>query len=273
MASRISDSRLTRRGMLGALTAFAAGVALVACGQPSGSSSTQATSAPAAAQPTATAASSSAVVLKPTPTEIPGIVGIPTPKSGQKVIKYWHNFGVGVAAEVHTKQINAFLTANPNYAVDVQYVPTTAGTQLSDKLVAAISGGDPPDTARFDRFIVTSWAARGFLTDLSDQAKRDGVTQDKFIKEGWLEATWRGKVFAVPFDTDLRGLYYNKKAMQDAGLDPTKPPTTIDELDTAADKLTKRRRQVHPDGLCAVGAARKPLHLRMDLRRRVLRPQ
>jgi multiple sugar transport system substrate-binding protein len=240
MASRISDSRLTRRGMLGALTAFAAGVALVACGQPSGSSSTQATSAPAAAQPTATAASSSAVVLKPTPTEIPGIVGIPTPKSGQKVIKYWHNFGVGVAAEVHTKQINAFLTANPNYAVDVQYVPTTAGTQLSDKLVAAISGGDPPDTARFDRFIVTSWAARGFLTDLSDQAKRDGVTQDKFIKEGWLEATWRGKVFAVPFDTDLRGLYYNKKAMQDAGLDPTKPPTTIDELDTAADKLTKK---------------------------------
>src|SRR6185437_3850157 len=145
MASRITDTRLTRRGMLGTLTAFAAGVALVACGESSGSSA-PATSAPAAAQPTATAASSGAVVLKPTPTEIPGIVGIPTPKSGQKVVKYWHNFGVGVAAEVHTKQINAFLTANPNYAVDVQYVPTTAGTQLSDKLVAAISGGDPPDT-------------------------------------------------------------------------------------------------------------------------------
>src|SRR6202011_4464778 len=43
---------------------------------------------------------------------------------------------------------------------------------------------------------------------------------------------------AVPFGTDLRGLYYNKTQMSAAGLDPNKPPTTTDELDAMADKLT-----------------------------------
>jgi multiple sugar transport system substrate-binding protein len=236
MESRVIKLRTSRRSVLMALGAGAVASLLAAC-------SGQAPSGAQSAAPTATPASSGSaggVVLKPTPTERPGIVGLPTPKSDQTVIHYWHNFGVGVSADVHTKQIKNFLEANPKYAVDVQYVPTTAGTQLSDKLIAAISGGDPPDAARFDRFIVTSWAARGFLTDLTDKAKRDGVTEDKFIKEGWLEATWKGKVYAVPFDTDLRGLYYNKKQMQDAGLDPNKPPTTIEELDAMAEKLSKK---------------------------------
>lgn len=231
--SRFHDVRIGRRRALVTLSAIGTVSVLVACGQQAGQAPTQ------AAAKTAPGGSQD-VLLKPTPTQKPGIVGLPTPKSGQKVVQYWHNFGAGLAAEIHTKQILNFLNANSTYAVDVQYVPTTAGTQLSDKLIAAISGGDPPDAARFDRFIVTSWAARGFLSDLTDRAKRDGVTEDKFIKEGWLEATWRGKVYAVPFDTDLRGLYYNKKHIEAAGLDPNKPPTTIEELDQYADALTKK---------------------------------
>lgn len=228
---------MTRRETFVVLGSVALGSILAACaGQTAAPAATQAPAAPTAAP--ATAAPAAGATLAPTPTEKPGILGLSTPTADQTVVHYWHNFGVGLAAEVHTKQIQAFLTANPKYAVDVQYVPTRAGTQLSDKLIAAISGGDPPEAARFDRFIVTSWASRGFLTDLTDLAKRDGVTQEKFIKEGWLEATYKGKVYAVPFDTDLRGLYYNKKAMQTAGLDPNKPPTTIEELDAAAEKLT-----------------------------------
>jgi multiple sugar transport system substrate-binding protein len=243
MDSRLRPTRISRRSALVTLSGVAAGAFLAACAPTASPANTPAAAPAAASAATATTAAapaSSGATLAPTPTTQPGVQGLPTPASGQSVITYWHNFGVGVGADAHLKQINAFLKANPKYAVDAQFVPTTAGTQLSDKLVAAISGGDPPAAARFDRFIVTSWAARGFLTELTDQAKRDGVTQDKFITEGWLEATWKGKVFAVPFDTDLRGLYYNKKQFTDAGLDPAKPPTTIDELDAMADKLVKK---------------------------------
>ena len=180
MGSSFLQHRLSRRKSLAALATVGVGAMLAACSQ-SQPAAPAATQAPAAAPTKAAAPASSGQTLQPTPTEKPGVVGLPTPKPGQKVIQYWHNFGVGVAADVHTKQIQQFLNATPTYGIDVQYVPTTAGTQLSDKLVAAISGGTAPDAAWFDRFIVTSWGARGFLTELTDQAKRDGVTEDEFI--------------------------------------------------------------------------------------------
>lgn len=47
-----------------------------------------------------------------------------------------------------------------------------------------------------------------------------------------------GKLYSMPFNTSMPILYYNKTAFQKAGLDPTKPPTTLDEIRTDAQKLT-----------------------------------
>lgn len=204
---------------------------LAACAPGQQPPAAQQTPKPAEAAPTPKTKGVEAIPPTPVKVEV---------KPGQTLIEYWHNMGVGLSLDVHMKQIQMFEEKFPQYKVNPVYVPTQAGTQLSDKLLAAVTGGNPPDAARFDRFLVTSWAARGFLEELTDYAKRDGVTEDKFIKEGWLEATWKGKVYAVPFDTDLRALYYNKKHMEEAGLDPNKPPRTIEELDMMAEKCTKK---------------------------------
>lgn len=44
----------------------------------------------------------------------------------------------------------------------------------------------------------------------------------------------------MPYETDIRVLFYNKAAFKDAGLDPDKPPTNWDELWSEADKLDKK---------------------------------
>ena len=41
----------------------------------------------------------------------------------------------------------------------------------------------------------------------------------------------------MPFNTSGPVLYYNKKAFTAAGLDPEKPPKTLDEVRAAAEKL------------------------------------
>ena len=47
-----------------------------------------------------------------------------------------------------------------------------------------------------------------------------------------------GSLYSMPFNTSMPILYYNKTAFQKAGLDPNKPPTTLDEIRADAEKLT-----------------------------------
>jgi multiple sugar transport system substrate-binding protein len=142
--------------------------------------------------------------------------------------------------EMMKKLVPAFEAANPGITVSYTEADTAPTTQASDKLVQAINAGTPPDADYFDRFIVTSWAAQGLLTDLTSYAAADKLTKDLFLKEAWDEATWAGKLYATPVATDFRMLYYNTAHFQEVGLDPAKPPASISELDLYAAKLTKK---------------------------------
>ena len=49
--------------------------------------------------------------------------------------------------------------------------------------------------------------------------------------------TIKGQVYAMPFNVSGPVLYYNKKSFTAAGLDPEKPPATLAELRTDAEKI------------------------------------
>jgi multiple sugar transport system substrate-binding protein len=126
--------------------------------------------------------------------------------------------------------------------VEYVYTPTTAGTQMVEKLLTNIAAGTPPECAYFDRFIVPSWAAEGSLTDITELATQKGVQEADYFPFAWAEANWKGQLYALPFDTDDRALYYNKAHFEEAGLDPDESafPTSIEEFDAMAEKLTVR---------------------------------
>ena len=48
------------------------------------------------------------------------------------------------------------------------------------------------------------------------------------------------KLYSMPFNTSMPVLYINQKLFKEAGLDPAKPPTTLAEIRTAAEKLSKK---------------------------------
>jgi multiple sugar transport system substrate-binding protein len=53
-------------------------------------------------------------------------------------------------------------------------------------------------------------------------------------------ATYDGKLYAYPLIADARAVALRKSAFTEAGLDPDKPPTSLAEIKTDAEKLTKR---------------------------------
>jgi multiple sugar transport system substrate-binding protein len=137
------------------------------------------------------------------------------------------------------KQIVQTFVEQTGIDVAHAYVPLTAGTQASEKLLASIAGGEPPDVAYFDRFLVASWAARDALTDITDLAERDNVNQSDFLTRCWDEAVYCGKLYALATGTDARNLYYNTTHFEEAGLDPANPPKTWAEMDAMHEALTK----------------------------------
>ncbi|MBS4178186.1 ABC transporter substrate-binding protein [Lederbergia citrea] len=156
-------------------------------------------------------------------------------EGGQKEFTLWHG-STGIGLEALKALVESFEKAHPDIKVKMVY--TEANEGADQKLLTSIAGGNPPDVATFDRFKVGTYAAQGSLTDLTEMAEADGITEDRYYPYAWQEANYDGKLFAIPYSTDARLLYYNKDHFKEVGLDPENPPKTIAELEEAAEKLT-----------------------------------
>ena len=146
---------------------------------------------------------------------------------------------------VDEARLREFERRNPN--IRVSMLSMGAGGMDPQKLMTAIVGGTPPDVVRQDRFTIGDWASRDTFRPLNglverDRSLPDGIRREDYFDACWREATFRGKLFAIPENTDDRVLFYNKEAFRDAGLDPNRPPRTWEELRQYAIRLTKYNR-------------------------------
>jgi ABC-type glycerol-3-phosphate transport system substrate-binding protein len=107
------------------------------------------------------------------------------------------------------------------YTVEVVQRPPAQVTD-SSSLITAVRGGEGPDAYLLDRFIVAERAAQGLLQDFGPLMEAAGDNPD--LTELWVdfaaaEATYAGTPYALPFDTDVRALFYNKGLLTEAGVD------------------------------------------------------
>ncbi|MGM0879019.1 MAG: ABC transporter substrate-binding protein [Bacillota bacterium] len=159
-------------------------------------------------------------------------------KGDQTTVTFWHS-QTDTTGEAVEGVIKAFEEKNPDIKINAVYT-ANQGEGQNEKLLTAVSGGNPPDVAYFDRFEIGSWAAQGSLEDLTDLAEESGVTKETYYPFAWEEASYEGKLYGMPTSTDSRLVYFNKDHFEEAGLDPENPPKTIAELEAASEKLTKK---------------------------------
>jgi multiple sugar transport system substrate-binding protein len=106
-----------------------------------------------------------------------------------------------------------------------------------DKRIALdLSAGTAADVIQMDSFMVSELASANYLQPLDELAA--GWDQYQYYLKGLLEvASYDGKVYALPTDTDVRMLWYNKANFTKAGIAmPWEPKNWTDILD-AAQKL------------------------------------
>lgn len=156
-----------------------------------------------------------------------------TPAPAQKTkITFWYALS-GAQGKVVEDMAAKFNQSSKTTQVEVIFQGSYA--DIAQKLTAAITAKTVPDVAQMGG--APTLGESGAIVPVADLVS-DADKKDIF--DGfWDYNKFNGKVVSMPFNNSTPMLYYNKDMFTAAGLDPNKPPTTWDELVTAAKALTK----------------------------------
>ncbi len=184
----------------------------------------------------------------------------PSSTSSQKTKLVVWGMQFGEESKGLEARVQEFERRHPN--IEVSILSMGAGGMNPQKLMTAIVGNVPPDIVRQDRFTIGDWASRDTFVPLDsfierDKDKPDGIHEADFYPACWAEANYTNPLtgekglFAIPYETDDRALFYNKtffkehkevfaeKGMLDEKGEP-RPPRTWEEMEYIAPKLTTR---------------------------------
>ncbi len=165
---------------------------------------------------------------------------------GRIVLDYWEKW-TGHEAKAMQKIVDAFNASQDR--IFVRYL-TTAG--IDQKALISIAAGDPPDIVGLWNYNVPQYAETGAILPLDELDTKGEVRAERYAL-GFRpvlmhpDKTGKNRQWAVINTGGVLGLYYNKALFREAGLDPNKPPKTIEELIEINRKLTKRAGN-KPDG-------------------------
>lgn len=162
--------------------------------------------------------------------------GVP---SGRVAITYWELWGneEKAAMEAVVRDFNV----DPARGRDRLYVRFVSASRLDAKLKLAMGGGVPPDVAGLSNTTFPAYAEAGALLPLDDLEGRDGFRWDAFLPAFGDLCVVGGRHYAVPSTPSVMLLHWNKALFREAGLDPDRAPRTLEELERANDRISRRR--------------------------------
>jgi multiple sugar transport system substrate-binding protein len=130
------------------------------------------------------------------------------------------------------KIFESYNKAQSDIVVHATYGATAA------QMVAAESAGKPPDVY-FDcgNGDIGTWATNGIALDLTPYIQQSHFDLNRLTSAARQLITVNGHIYAMPYLTDEYMLLWNKKLFRAAGLDPTKPPKTLEEMLAMLPKL------------------------------------
>lgn len=156
----------------------------------------------------------------------------------------------GVREPLIAQQIDSFAKVQPNIKISAQQLfcsgtgdPNCLGGMDLGKVTTQIAAGTPPDLFMVQSPFAADFASRGSLKNLNDHAKRDKLDLTKTFYPALVTmGTYKGNVIGFPQLSagDTPYLFMSTAALQEAGVDPTKPPTTWEDLVSMAQRLTKK---------------------------------
>lgn len=164
--------------------------------------------------------------------------GVLKDAKGVTTVSFWHAMD-GKNAEVLTQLVKEFNDQNKG---KIEVKATYAGKydDAITKYKAAIQSKSTPDVIQIYDI------GTQFMIDAKQTVPMQSFIDRDKLDVSDLQPNITGyysvdkKLNSMPFNTSMPLLYINKSLFTKAGLDPNKPPTNLDEIRTAAEKLSKK---------------------------------
>ncbi len=190
----MASTDVSRREFLHMSGLLGGAAVLAACTPSAPSSGGQPTSAPAAGQPTS---------AQPAPAEA-------------VTLQHWQSdWGKDWNDPMITLGDSFIKDVAPNVKMEWTFMP-----QVTEKLLAAVAGGNAPDICTIDEpYGVPKMARAGGLMSLDEYYKRDGVKGEDFIPFTWETVLYEGAPYGIPGGAGTHVNMYNKAIYAEIGLD------------------------------------------------------
>ncbi|MET0460257.1 MAG: ABC transporter substrate-binding protein [Ilumatobacteraceae bacterium] len=148
-------------------------------------------------------------------------------------LTFW--FGLGANIEgVLTDLTNQYNASQDKVHVNLE---NQAGyKQTIDKYLQS-SQDSRPDLVMFPEYMVQQIADSGTAIPIGACVEASGLDMSPYLPRALRAYATEGVQWAMPFNASVPVLYYNEVAFQNAGLDITDPPVTLDELRQASQAI------------------------------------
>lgn len=130
--------------------------------------------------------------------------------------------------EVLQSIVDEYELANPDVTVEIISLPWG---QAFEKLATMVAGGDVPDVVEMPDTWQALYAGSGQLASLTDYVtdwEHGETLTDKTVAMG----SQAGDLYMIPYGFYLRAMFYNKRLLEEAGVDG--PPATMEEFRAAS---------------------------------------
>ncbi|SMH28893.1 extracellular solute-binding protein [Azospirillum agricola] len=156
-------------------------------------------------------------------------------QAGAVEIEYWQ-YIFDTRVKAMDQLIGKFQAANPDIKVKQTTFPYA---DYQTKVSAAVAAGNGPDVVQLFYGWLDGFVAAKLIQPLPKDVFPAAAIEADFFPI--VSAMKRGEdYYGLPTAVRSLALFYNKKLLADAGLDPNAPPKTLDDLVTMAEKTVKR---------------------------------
>jgi sn-glycerol 3-phosphate transport system substrate-binding protein len=155
-------------------------------------------------------------------------------------VTFWHSMS-GPLAGALQRIVDEFNQSQSEYRVELVFQGSY--TDSLNKLINSVPSGNIPTMIQLDDVSTQIMVDSGAITPAQEFVDEEGYDLSGFDPKALSYYTVDGVLYSMPFNLAGPILYYDRQAFEEVGLDPDKPPRTLDEVREYSQKLTVRNEQ------------------------------